>query len=59
MMPSFDFIPDMEKKAILAFLLKTPEKEATGPVRSAAPLKVKSEGAFLIPHIQWLDMTGL
>jgi quinoprotein glucose dehydrogenase len=64
MMPSFKFIPDMEKKAILAFLLKTPEKEATGPVRSAAPLKVKSEGGLPDPpytmagYDRFLDKNG-
>ncbi|ETZ23864.1 PQQ-binding-like beta-propeller repeat protein [Pedobacter sp. V48] len=31
MMPSFKALPEGEKKAILAFLLKIPEKEAVGP----------------------------
>jgi len=31
MMPSFKDIPEGEKKAILTFLLKIPEKEASGP----------------------------
>jgi len=31
MMPSFKAIPEGEKKALLTFLLKLPEKEATGP----------------------------
>ncbi|AMR34590.1 pyrrolo-quinoline quinone [Mucilaginibacter sp. PAMC 26640] len=31
MMPSFKAIPEGEKKALVSFLLKLPEKEATGP----------------------------
>ena len=34
MMPAFKSIPDGEKKALLTFLLKLPEKEATGPAGS-------------------------
>jgi quinoprotein glucose dehydrogenase len=50
MMPSFKAIPDGEKKAILAFLLKTPEKEATGRAgRGGAQTALAKEPAGSLP----------
>ncbi|MBD1392797.1 outer membrane protein assembly factor BamB family protein [Mucilaginibacter glaciei] len=49
MMPSFKALPDGEKKALLTFLLKIPEKEAVGPtVRVGAQPAEKPDQAGLL-----------
>jgi quinoprotein glucose dehydrogenase len=51
MMPSFKNIPEGEKQAILTFLLKLPEKEATGPTTSvgAQPVLTAAKSALPAP----------
>jgi quinoprotein glucose dehydrogenase len=65
MMPSFKAIPEAEKKAILAFLLKIPEKEASGPAnRMAQQLrKAPKDNSLNVPYImdgynRFLDKDG-
>jgi len=65
MMPSFKAIPEAEKKAILAFLLKIPEKEASGPAnRMAQQLrKAPKDNSLKVPYImdgynRFLDKDG-
>jgi quinoprotein glucose dehydrogenase len=49
MMPSFKAIPEGEKKAILAFLLKIPEKEATGPAGRSGVQSVMADTKSALP----------
>jgi quinoprotein glucose dehydrogenase len=49
MMPSFKAIPEGEKKAILAFLLKLPEKEATGPAGRGGAQPVVADTKSALP----------
>jgi len=64
-MPSFKTIPEAEKKAILAFLLKIPEKEASGPAnRMAQQLReAPKDNSRNVPYImdgynRFLDKDG-
>ena len=61
MMPSFKAIPEGEKKAILAFLLKIPEKEAGGPVitdRKTGSDKSKSAPYTMAGYTRFEDRDG-
>lgn len=49
MMPSFKAIPEGEKQAILTFLLKLPEKEATGPTGRGGSEPVTAAKSALPP----------
>lgn len=51
MMPAFNNISDRDKQAIVAFLLKLPEKEATSSVnRSAKPVSPAATGFPTVPY---------
>jgi len=49
MMPAFKTIPDGEKKALLTFLLKLPEKEATAPAGRDSRQPVKDKVSTGLP----------
>jgi quinoprotein glucose dehydrogenase len=61
MMPSFKAIPEGEKKAILTFLLKIPEKEAGEPTSAAktiGPNNIKSAPYTMAGYTRFLDKDG-
>lgn len=61
MMPSFNAIPEGEKKAILAFLLKIPEKEAVGPIiteKTTGADKNKNPPYTMAGYTRFVDKDG-